>query len=245
MIDDRALRAADPVAGWRVDPESVQAQAVLTAILDSPRESSTLDTRRPPMIQRVAGTGGTRRVLLRRAALGAATLGVAVTVGVVGSTLWDSGPGARAAAYAVTPRADGSVQLTVRWAQLDDPDGLAAALRKAGVPTVVATRAPTHYCSTTAERERADAALNKPSPSGGPLFSKEGYLMRPKLFPADSTVVITSYDDSAKQLHYTAMYLAPRDTTSCAISSELGAAWYIGPAPFPTGLMIPAPQPTS
>ncbi|HMJ35262.1 MAG TPA: hypothetical protein VK501_15235 [Baekduia sp.] len=69
---------------------------------------------------------------------------VAATVAVIASS-----GGVTESAYAVTPRADGSV--TVKISSLSDADGLQRALRAAGVPAVV----------------RYDAATTCPAPAAG------------------------------------------------------------------------------
>jgi hypothetical protein len=213
------LRAADPAAELPLDPGSLEAKAMLASIVATPR-----------VIQRWRPR---HRLVLGSAAVAA----VAVAVGVV--TVGGGG----SPAYAVTTQADGSVSVMVRWEQFNDPAGLAAALRAAGVPAVTTTARPDHACGTPADLDRRLQALSQMESDHLPV-SENGYLMRPKLFPAGSTVVIASFDNVAKKVHYTSMYLAPKSDTRCAMTDELGQVNYVGPTPYPTFMKMEAPQPT-
>ncbi|WBC13794.1 hypothetical protein O7600_22105 [Micromonospora sp. WMMA1998] len=235
MMSDRSLRAADPAADWRVDPQSTRAQQMLTGILATPHDVNADLSRRLPERQR----GTTRRVWRRRIAFGG---GAALAVTVAMSTLWNGEPNGATAAYAVTAKPDGSVELTVRWEQLRNVGGLATKLRQAGVPTVVTSSRPDRVCAAPADRDRASEALNKQNPNGQPA-SLDGYVMRPKLFPEGSTLVISTFSDTATQLTYTMFYLAPTGSTSCTLSGTLGSVRYTGPGPHPTRLRITWPEP--
>jgi hypothetical protein len=215
MNDDRALRAADPAADLPADAGSAPARAMLAAILDTPTDSAV--TRRP------AGPG--RRIRPRRVVLAGA---VAATAGVLAPALWHSGPIGATAAYAVSVKADGSVHVTIRGDQIQDPVGLAAALRKAGVPTVVRTGAPTSNCGTPGEQKQAQEALLDDL-----QYHSTGLVMWPNLFPAHSTIVVTSFDTADEygpgKLHDVRMYLAHTKTPSCAIGST-AVVWESKPA---------------
>jgi hypothetical protein len=231
MVSDRLLREADPVADWHVDAESSQAQVMLAGILATPRnaEGSGLASQ--------ARRGTTWQVWCRRVALGgAAALAAILAV----STPWSGGPNGTAAAYAVTVKPDGSVELTVRWEQLGNVGGLAARLRAAGVPTEVRSGMPARFCAGPADRDRASEALNKLSPAGEPV-SRDGYLMQPKLFPEGSILVISTFTDQATDVTYTMLYLAPTGPTACALTYPLGSALYTGPGPQPTIIEWPVP----
>ncbi|ROO62715.1 hypothetical protein EDC02_4703 [Micromonospora sp. Llam0] len=239
METDRLMRDADPVADWRVDAESPQAAAMLAGILAQPRSdaaqpSGVTAVRRQP-------TAAVRRVRHRRLVLGGVAA-AAVAVALAASTIWLDGPGGATPAYAVTTNSDGSVELIVEWDRLNDPAGLAADLRRAGVPTELRTRRPGRpvpFCDP-AGTERTGEGLNNMSPSGEPI-STDGYVMRPALFPDNSVLVISHYFDPATHTTYTVFYLAPTDGRSCALSGLLGSARYTGPSPHPTKVLWPQP----
>ena len=227
MIDDRALRAADPAAGLRVEADSSQAQALLTDILASPRDGSVSRSKAPATFR--LGRGDGRWTPRRRLTLGAGVLAPAAVVGAVAPVLWGGGAGRPAAAYAVTAKADGSVEVTVRWADVRDLDRLKGVLQKAGVPTAVTPHGASGYCDSAAERSQVDGAFSKLSASGVTGF--EGYVLRPRLFPPGSTLVLAAFDDPVQKVHNVVLYLAPKDSTSCALSNYLGSTGY-GPTPY-------------
>jgi hypothetical protein len=139
------------------------------------------------------------------------------------------------AAYAVTTKADGSVEVTVRWEDITDLDRVRGALQKAGVPTAIAPRGASGWCDgSAAGRDKADHALDMVSPDG--QHSLEGYVLRPKLFPAGSTLVVSASDDPVRKVHYVVLYLAPKDAPSCALSDYLNSMRYYGPTPYPSVL---------
>ncbi|MFV2020545.1 hypothetical protein [Micromonospora sp. LOL_023] len=238
METDRLIRDADPVADWRVDAESPQATAMLAGILAQPR-SDTVE--RPGLAAVRRQPGAVRRMRHRRLAVGGVAA-AAVAVALAASTIWIDGPGGATPAYAVTTNPDGSVELIVEWDRLNDPAGLAADLRQAGVPTELryAEQArPVPFCDP-AETERTGEGVNQMSPNGQPV-STDGYVIRPALFPDDSILAISHYSDTATQMTYTMFYLAPTDGTSCALSGVLGSARYTGPSPHPTRVVWPQP----
>jgi hypothetical protein len=218
MIDER-LRRADPAADWRVDPGSAPARAMLTAILATPRDEPPRPRLRP---RRLAVAG----------AVGATAVAAAV--------MWTGGGPNEA--YAVDAQPDGSVKLTVRWNELDDVDRLAATLRRAGIPTEVTSEAPDRYCASPPERDRASYALNEFHPGAEQPASTEGYVMRPKEFPAGSVLVLATFDDTAHKLSVMMFYLAPADDVSCALSGQLGRMEYYGPGPGPTAFFFTGPS---
>ncbi|MFY1634593.1 hypothetical protein ACN27F_15170 [Solwaraspora sp. WMMB335] len=65
--------------------------------------------------------------------------------------------------------------------------------------------------------------------------------MQPELFPEGSVLVISTYADTQTQFFYTMMYLAPADSTSCALSGTLGRTRYTRPSPHPTRVGWPQP----
>ncbi|MFY1696387.1 hypothetical protein [Solwaraspora sp. WMMA2101] len=236
METDRLMRDADPVADWRVDAESSQATAMLAGILAQPRSdaaqpSGLAAVRRP----RTAG----RRVRHRRLAFGGVAA-AAVAVALAASTIWLDGPGGATPAYAVTANPDGSVGLMVDWDRLNDPAGLAADLRQAGVPTELRTGLPERFCPGVDARGYTSEALNKLGPEGEPV-STDGYAMQPELFPEGSVLVISTHADTETQFFYTTMYLAPADATSCTLSGTLGRMRYTGPGSHPTRIVWPQP----
>ncbi len=221
MSIDRRLRDADPAAARVFDANSPQAQAMLTAILDTHRDSKAAER----------AVGPRRRSRPQRLVLAGALAVLASATAALAPALHDGGPvGTTTAAYAVSVQADGSVHVTVEWDQLLDPAGLAAALRKAGVPTVVrsagrTTRLGYEHCGTRTEQDQADAAMTA-TPSSKLI------VLRPNLFPAHSTMVIAS--SYLSQAHVVSMYLTHTDTPWCAIS------WIAGvlsarPATTPVG----------
>ncbi|WJK41094.1 hypothetical protein O7608_01130 [Solwaraspora sp. WMMA2056] len=235
METDRLMRDADPVAGWRVDAESSQATAMLAGILAQPRS----DTAQPSGLAAVRRPRtAVRRVRHRRLAFGGVAA-AAVAVALAASTIWLDGPGGATPAYAVTANPDGSVELIVEWDRLDDPAGLAADLRQAGVPTELRTGLPERFCPG-AGRDYTSEALNKLGPEGEPV-STDGYVMQPELFPDGSVLVISTHADPQTQFFYTMMYLAPAGSTSCTLSGTLGSARYTGPSPHPTTMWWPQP----
>lgn len=231
METDRLIRDADPVADWRVDAESPQATAMLAGILAQPRSdaaqrSGLAAVRRP--------RAALRRVRQRRLALGGVAA-AAVAIALAASTFWIDGPGGATPAYAVTTNPDGSVELTVEWERLDDPAGLAADLRQAGVPTELryATDAqPVPVCLDSAGRQRTDAALTSRSRSEGTAIV-DGYRIRPDLFPDGSVMIISTFADSARQVTYAMLYLAPVDDTSCTYLGSLVTTLYLEPGMRP------------
>ncbi|MDG4768370.1 hypothetical protein O7632_30395 [Solwaraspora sp. WMMD406] len=121
----------------------------------------------------------------------------------------------------MTTNPDGSVELIVEWDRLDDPAGLAADLRQAGVPTEVRTGLPERFCPGVDARGYTSEALNRLGPEGKPV-STDGYTMQPELFPDGSILVISTYADTQTQVFYTMMYLAPAASTSCTLTGTLG-----------------------
>lgn len=231
MVGDRLLRAADPAADWRVDPQSTQAELMLAGILAAPRDDPADRSGLAPQGQR-----GTTRRVWRIAFGGAAAMAATLAMSMV----WSGGPNGAAAAYALSARPDGSVELTVRWEQLrGDVGRLATELRAAGVPTEVTSGTPTSFCAAPADRDRNGEALSKRAPNSQPA-SLDGYVMRPSLFPEGSVLVISTFSDRATQVTYTMLYLAPPGRTSCALNSPLGSARYTGPGPAPTAITWPA-----
>ncbi|MEU7589507.1 hypothetical protein AB0A95_24815 [Micromonospora sp. NPDC049230] len=234
MMGDRLMREADPVADWRVDPESSQAQVMLAGILATSQNGDAERSWLAPERRR----GVTRQMRRRRIALGGAAT-VAVALGTL-FTLGSGGPNGAAAAYAITPKPDGAVELTVRWEQLDDVGGLAATLRDAGVPTELRSGVPASFCAPPTDRDRNGQALNQLGPNSEQI-SFDGYLMRPRLFPEGSTLVISTFSEPATQMTYTMLYLAPVGSPSCALNGPLGNARYTGPGPHPTRIVWPGP----
>jgi hypothetical protein len=227
------LREADPAAGWCVDPESPSAQVMLAGILAAPRDGET--ARSVPAS--VGRRGVAPRAWRRRIALAG---GAALAATLVMATVWSGGPDGPAAAYAVTAKPDGSVELTVRWEQLGNVGGLAAKLRGAGVPTEVTSGPPARFCAPSADRDRNGDAMNKLAPNGEPV-SHDGYLMRPTLFPDGSVLVISTYFDPATSVMYTLLYLAPAGSTFCALNGPLGSARFTGSGPQPATIIWPYP----
>jgi hypothetical protein len=134
------LRNADPAAATPVDALETDADqlALLTEILDSPddRSSAQPDHAR-------------RRRMPRLALAGAVVAAVAATAiaGVIPVPWWHGQ--APSAAYAVTKNPDGTVDVTVRWNQLHDPDALSARLRQAGVRAAVMLYSAPRQCRAT------------------------------------------------------------------------------------------------
>src|SRR6266540_1214674 len=93
--------------------------------------------------------GRRRRRIPRLALAGAVVAAVAATeiAGVIPVPWWHGQ--APSAAYAVTKNPDGTVDVTVRWNQLHDPDALNARLRQAGVRAAVMLYSAPRRCRAT------------------------------------------------------------------------------------------------
>ncbi|MFV2126752.1 hypothetical protein O7621_02330 [Solwaraspora sp. WMMD937] len=231
METDRLMRDADPVADWRVDAESPQAAAMLAGILAQPRSDVAQPSGMPAVRRQPAAV---RRVRHRRLAFGGAAA-AAVAVALAASTVWLDGPGGATPAYAVTANPDGSVGLMVDWDRLNDPAGLAADLRQAGVPTELRyarDAQPVAVCLDSAGQQRADAALTSRSRSERTALA-DGYRIRPELFPDGSVMVVSTFSDSATQVTYTMLYLAPADDTSCTYLGSRVSTRYTKPGMRP------------
>jgi len=114
------LRAADPADP--VDPHDAAARAMFERIVTDPAEPARVRTRSPR-----------RRLVLAGAAV--AAVAAVATAGAI-TTPWSHGHPADGA-FAVTPKADGSIAITVRWNQLRDPAALNAKLARLHARTVV------------------------------------------------------------------------------------------------------------
>lgn len=231
METDRLIRDADPVAGWRVDAESPQATAMLAGILAQPRSDAAQPSGMSAVRHPRAAVRGVRH---RRLMLGGVAA-AAVAVALAASTIWLDGPGGAAPAYAVTTNPDGSVELIVEWRRLDDPAGLAADLRQAGVPTELRyarDAQPVSVCLDPQGEQRTAAALTSRSRSEG-TANADGYRIRPDLFPDGSIMVISTFADSATRVTYTMLYLAPVDDISCTYLASLVTTLYLEPGMRP------------
>lgn len=145
------LRNADPAAATPVDALETDpdASATLARILGLVDDRS------------LAHPNRTRRRRLRRLAL-AGALAAAVAVTAVAGVIplpWSHGQ-ASSAAYAVTKNADGTVDVTVRWNQLRDPDALNTQLRQAGVRAAVMLYSAPGQCSTPVRSDPAYSAMH-------------------------------------------------------------------------------------
>ncbi len=145
------LRNADPAAATPVDllGTDPHALAMLTQILGSAGDHSLAQPNR------------TRHRRGRRLAIaGALVAAMAVTAvaGVVAMP-WSDGQ-VSSAAYAVTRNADGTVDVTVRWRQLHDPDALNAQLRQAGVRAAVMLYSAPGQCRTPVRSDPAYSTLH-------------------------------------------------------------------------------------
>ena len=133
------LRNADPAAATPVDALETDADrlALLTEILDSAddRGSAHPDHARP------------RRIPLALAGAVVAAVAATAIAGVIPVPWWHGQ--APSAAYAVTKNPDGTVDVTVRWNQLHDPDALNARLRQAGVRAAVMLYSAPRQCRAT------------------------------------------------------------------------------------------------
>ncbi|MFV2088490.1 hypothetical protein [Micromonospora sp. LOL_021] len=231
METDRLMRDADPVADWRVDAESPQAAAMLAGILAQPRS----DVAQPSGVTGVRQQPTTTRQLRHRRLAFGGVAAAAVAVALAASTVWLAGPGGATPAYAVTTNSDGSVELIVEWDRLNDPAGLAADLRQAGVPTELRyarDAQPVAVCLDSAGQQRADAALTSRS-RGERTARADGYRIRPDLFPDESVMVVSTFSDSATQVTSTMLYLAPADDTSCTYLGSRVSARYTIPGMRP------------
>ncbi|MFV2106336.1 hypothetical protein [Micromonospora sp. LOL_015] len=221
------MRDADPAADWRVDAESPQAAAMLVGILAQPRS----DAAQPAGVTGVRQQPTTTRQLRHRRLAFGGVAAAAVAVALAASTVWLAGPGGATPAYAVTTNSDGSVELIVEWDRLNDPAGLAADLRQAGVPTELRyarDAQPVAVCLDSAGQQRADAALTSRSRSER-TASADGYRIRPDLFPDGSVMVISTFADGATQVTYTTLYIAPADDTSCTYLGSRVSTLYTEP----------------
>src|SRR6266545_1734436 len=88
----------------------------------------------------------------------AAAMAVTAVAGVVAMP-WSDGQ-VSSAAYAVTRNADGTVDVTVRWRQLHDPDALNAQLRQAGVRAAVMLYSAPGQCRTPVRSDPAYSTLH-------------------------------------------------------------------------------------
>lgn len=144
------LRNADPADATPADAleTAPHARAMLTQILGAADDRSLAEPNRA------------RRRRIRRLAL-AGALAAAVVVTAVAGVIpmpWSHGQ-ASSAAYAVTEKADGTVDVTVRWSQLHNPDALNARLRRAGVRAGVMLYSAPGACRTPVAWDRAHTIM--------------------------------------------------------------------------------------
>jgi hypothetical protein len=147
---------------------------VLRAVSDS---LSRVPVARPPQLEAVMARGRARQRHRRAsgmtAALAAAVAAAAVAVTVLPAGSHPAGPvasasaGARLAAWTVTRKADGDINVTI--SELSDPAGLQSTLRADGVPASV-------------------TFLSQPNPACSPLGFGPGLLG--KIFPASPSGVV-------------------------------------------------------
>jgi hypothetical protein len=176
------LRAADPTDP--VDPHDASARAMFERIITDSSEPVRVRSRSPR-----------RRLLLAGAAV--AAVAAVATAGVV-TTPGSHGHPANGA-FAVTPQADGSIKLIVRWDQLRDPAALNAELARLHARTVVVRESV--ECTTSVA---VDATSQHPwitydagfQPSTGTVFTNSSgipnavFTIRPDKIRAGDTLLI-------------------------------------------------------
>lgn len=182
------LRGADPAAELESSPTSSAAEAMLRDVLATPRYAP----RRPS-------------VRWRSLAVGTAAAGVAAALTFALAGPAEKGGDARPVGYTVDQRSDGSVDVTVDFAQFKDPKALQRSLDARGVRAVVLSQearsaairssgnglvyvpAPAPPCAKYTPYPRAERAVQT---GREPRFDESTLHLYPDRVPSDATFLI-------------------------------------------------------
>jgi hypothetical protein len=121
------LRAADPARNDTLNPPGEPARVLSDRITQVPIELHDSTRKRLPARKRLTPT---------RIATGLVAV-TAVTVGILAAAVFWPGTTATPMAYGITAKPDGSVDVLLRWAEIDNLTQVRAELIAAGVPAVV------------------------------------------------------------------------------------------------------------
>jgi len=163
-----------------------------------------------------------------RIALAAVTVAAAAVAGTLIVQPWHkSGPALGNAAYSVTLRSDGSVNIVIRWSQLRDPAKLQADLDAAGAPVRILTG--------TAILGQIDDSPPIPrcaEPYSGVGYSAKavqwdfpdqasevnGIVVSPQYFPEHGTFVIEAYINPGEQTYKPSLsFMAVGPVPTCVV----------------------------
>lgn len=208
------LRTADPAAALDPRPD----REMLHAILAAPPDASA----RP-----------TRHRSARRVAVGALLAAAAALTALVVPMPWDHhGLRLGTRAYAVARRSDGSVEIVLRWSELDDPSGLQAALDAAGARTLVLfgdliagpypdpQPQPPSCAVPWYGRNYSPNAVQWDFPDAASEVN--GIIIRPQYFPAGGTFVIEAYRVPGSNYEPQLSFMARGAVPSCVYPQYTG-----------------------
>jgi hypothetical protein len=178
------LRAADPVNA-APDSRGAVAHAMLERVLaaaDAPARTPTRPLRR----------------WIAAGCVGAAAAAVFTILAV--TTPWSQGPAA--SAYTVVRLPDGTLAVTIKLGQLNDPAQLNAELRRENARTVALPMVPANQCSVSSsvsapfadpDPNPADQAALYQVVSLAPGPERASLIINPQKIPANETLVIAIY----------------------------------------------------
>lgn len=178
MTTEALLQHLDPARDLEPDADSLPARTMLARIVDTSRVAPAARERR-----RKSG---------RRVALGAVLAGAAATVALAAPMPWDSGAGTSASAFAVTPRSNGDIDVTIDYRDLNDTAALQARLDAAGAPMMVRSG---RHCPVggpgTIPATRDEVEAPGLLAVGAPDAHIPVFILHPDAFPAGATFVVT------------------------------------------------------
>jgi hypothetical protein len=201
------LRAADPAAHLDPAPDA-QLLADILAV-ERPRSGRSL----------------------RRVAVGGLLAAAAAVAVLVLPMPWDHhGSRLGTAAYAVDRRSDGSVQILLRWDELNDPSGLQHALDAAGARTVVLFgdvipgtdpgNPPPACAKPWYGRSYSARAVQWDFPD--PAAEVNGVIIRPQYFPKDGTFVVEAYRHPGASTYGAELSFMARGAVPTCVYPEYG-----------------------